>query len=368
MFKRLFAALRRKRGGNVASPKDAGNVSVPEEELAQFRTDEVEKEQKEPVKKQIATEPETILSASESIRKETSEIIHPDMRRIQVADEESFEKMYKYYTHCLSYKSQKLSKEDSVFKIYSCKSILKNSMTVFGPNTNKEFQDDAQKKLNMMNEVHDQFDCLLDFFLWGQIKIYGDDFSSEESGYINKIIKFKNNKEFNNAMNEAFICAAACTTCSTSMAYEIYKILFTSGDITDAYMWSKILSNPIKIKSRYGESSFPSSSFFPVYARLVLSIENIGGLTFRDCASFVNGYVPDKDFYFANSTAPVANVPLNQGVFYDDVKMLKGKRNKIIECLQLSGLTDSDFCKCKQSAETVFEDLPTRIGRTCMEK
>ena len=55
MFKKLFAALRRKHGGNVASPKDAGNVSVPEEEFA-----------KEPVVEMQETSVATGISQTEA--------------------------------------------------------------------------------------------------------------------------------------------------------------------------------------------------------------------------------------------------------------------------------------------------------------
>ena len=52
MFKRLFDALRRKHKGNVASPKDAGNVSVSKEEFTPLKfekTDEKVELAKEPV-------------------------------------------------------------------------------------------------------------------------------------------------------------------------------------------------------------------------------------------------------------------------------------------------------------------------------
>ena len=52
MFKRLFDALRRKHKGNVASPKDAGNVSVSKEEFTSLKfekTDEKVELAKEPV-------------------------------------------------------------------------------------------------------------------------------------------------------------------------------------------------------------------------------------------------------------------------------------------------------------------------------
>ena len=68
MFKRLLAALRRKHEGNVASPKDAGNVSVSKEEFTSLKfekTDEKVELAKEPVAEVQETSIATGVSQTE---------------------------------------------------------------------------------------------------------------------------------------------------------------------------------------------------------------------------------------------------------------------------------------------------------------
>lgn len=69
MFKRLFDALRRKHEGNVASPKDAGNVSVSKEEFTPLKfekTDEKVELAKEPVAEVQETSVATGVSQTEA--------------------------------------------------------------------------------------------------------------------------------------------------------------------------------------------------------------------------------------------------------------------------------------------------------------
>ena len=65
MFKRLFDALRRKHEGNVASPKDAGNVSVSKEEFTPLKFEKTD-EKVELAKESVAEVQETSIAAGVS--------------------------------------------------------------------------------------------------------------------------------------------------------------------------------------------------------------------------------------------------------------------------------------------------------------
>lgn len=65
MFKRLFDALRRKHEGNVASPKDAGNVSVSKEEFTPLKFEKTD-EKVELAKEPVAEVQETSIAAGVS--------------------------------------------------------------------------------------------------------------------------------------------------------------------------------------------------------------------------------------------------------------------------------------------------------------
>lgn len=81
MFKRLFAALRRKHEVNVASPKDAGNVSVSKEEFTPLKFEKTD-EKVELAKESVAEVQETSIAAgvSQTEVQSVSVAIRPDFK------------------------------------------------------------------------------------------------------------------------------------------------------------------------------------------------------------------------------------------------------------------------------------------------
>lgn len=93
MFKRLFDALRRKHEGNVASPKDAGNVSVSKEEFTPLKfekTDEKVELTKEPVAEVQETSVATGVSQTE-VRSTSVETLSDRLNREAGEEEKDIE-------------------------------------------------------------------------------------------------------------------------------------------------------------------------------------------------------------------------------------------------------------------------------------
>lgn len=327
MFKRLFDALRRKHGGNVASPKDAGNVSVPEEETAPLKFEKTDKKvelAKEPVAEVQETPIATGVSQTEA--QSASVAIRPDFKFSSVIiSNTSFEK---YTLHAF----------DLNYALYTEAS-----------DKPEESVKDVEDKVHELYDIHCAFDRLFNV-----IKNHNTQVSIGESDamsmYVVAALQCRNGKCYAQALDKLKEGISGEGYFSNSVCSVAVSVLCASGDLSDAYLLLQylVLYCPEEI----------SSIFFRRYAQLIMSVEELAKTDIED---LVVSYIQNsskKSFFIKNTYVPIINVPIGAGIFKEDVEKIKcstpeGYANYAIDSSR----------KCNESGERIFETLLDRLHR-----
>ena len=313
MFKRLFDALRRKHVGNVASPKDAGNVSVPEEETA-----------KEPVAEVQETSVATGVSQTEV--QSASVAIRPDFKFSSVIiPNNSFEK---YTLHAF----------DLNYALYTEAS-----------DKPEEFVKDVEDKVHELYDVHCAFDRLFNVMKNSNTQVSVGE-SDTMSMYVVAALQCRNGKRYAQALDKLKEGISGEGYFSNSVCSVAVSVLCASGDLSDAYLLLQylVLYCPEEI----------SAIFFRRYAQLIMSVEELAKTDIED---LVVSYIQNsskKSFFIKNTYVPIINVPIGAGIFKSDVEYLKSAAPEEYEHYAI----DAEK-KCNESPERVFETLLDKLHR-----
>lgn len=313
MFKRLFAALRRKHGGNVASPKDAGNVSVSEEKFA-----------KEPVAEVQETSVATGVSQTEV--QSASVAIRPDFKFSSViTPNNSFEK---YTLHAF----------DLNYALYTEAS-----------DKPEEFVKDVEDKVYELYDVHCAFDCLFNVMKNHNTQVSVGE-SDTMSMYVVAALQCRNGKRYAQALDKLKEGISGEGYFGNSVCSVAVSILCASGDLSDAYLLLQYLV-------LYCQEEI-SAIFFRRYAQLIMSVEELAKTDIEDLVVSYMQNSSKKSFFIDNTHVPIINVPIGAGIFKSDVEYLKSAAPEEYEHYAI----DAEK-KCNESPERVFETLLDKLHR-----
>lgn len=313
MFKRLFDALRRKHGGNVASPKDAGNVSVPEEETA-----------KEPVAEVQETSVATGVSQTEV--QSASVAIRPDFKFSSVIiPNNSFEK---YTLHAF----------DLNYALYTEAS-----------DKPEEFVKDVEDKVHELYDVHCAFDRLFNVMKNHNTQVTVGE-SDTMSMCVVAALQCRNGKRYAQALDKLKEGISGEGYFSNSVCSVAVSILCASGDLSDAYLLLQYLV-------LYCQEEI-SAIFFRRYAQLIMSVEELAKTDIEDLVVSYMQNSSQKSFFIKNTYVPIINVPIGAGIFKSDVEYLKSAAPEEYEHYAI----DAEK-KCNESPERVFETLLDKLHR-----
>jgi|GEM_PF-385430 len=325
MFKRLFAALRRKHGGNVASPKDAGNVSVPEEETTPLKfekTDEKVELAKEPVAEVQETSVATGVSQTEV--QSASVAIRPDFKFSSViTPNNSFEK---YTLHAF----------DLNYALYTEAS-----------DKPEEFVKDVEDKVHELYDIHCAFGRLFNVMKNHNTQVTVGE-SDTMSMYVVAALQCRNGKRYAQALDKLKEGIFGEGYFSNSVCSVAVSVLCASGDLSDAYLLLQylVLYCPEEI----------SSIFFRRYAQLIMSVEELAKTDIEDLVVSYMQNSSKKSFFIKNTYVPIINVPIGAGIFKSDVEYLKSAAPEEYEHYAI----DAEK-KCNESSERVFETLLDKL-------
>lgn len=325
MFKRLFDALRRKHEENVASLKDAGNVSVSKEEFTPLKlekTDEKVELAKEPVAEVQETPIATGVSQTEA--QSASVAIRPDFKFSSVIiPNNSFEK---YTLHAF----------DLNYALYTEAS-----------DKPEEFVKDVEDKVHELYDIHCAFDRLFNV-----IKNHNTQVSIGESDtmsmYVVAALQCRNGKRYAQALDKLKEGISGEGYFSNSVCSVAVSVLCASGDLSDAYLLLQylVLYCPEEI----------SSIFFRRYAQLITSVEELAKTDIEDLVVSYMQNSSKKSFFIKNTYVPIINVPIGAGIFKSDVEYLKSAAPEEYEHYAI----DTEK-KCNESSERVFETLLDKL-------
>ena len=325
MFKRLFAALRRKHGGNVASPKDAGNVSVSKEEFTPLKfekTDEKVELAKEPVAEVQETSVATGVSQKEV--QSASVAIRPDFKFSSViTPNNSFEK-YTLHAYDLNY-----------------------ALYTEASDKPEEFVKDVEDKVHELYDVHCAFDRLFNVMKNHNTQVSIDE-SDAMSMYVVAALQCRNGKCYAQALDKLKEGISGEGYFSNSVCSVAVSILCASGDLSDAYLLLQylVLYCPEEI----------SAIFFRRYAQLIMSVEELAKTDIEDLVVSYMQNSSQKSFFIKNTYVPIINVPIGAGIFKSDVEYLKSAAPEEYEHYAI----DAEK-KCNESSERVFETLLDKL-------
>lgn len=325
MFKRLFAALRRKHGGNVASPKDAGNVSVSKEEFTPLKfekTDEKVELAKEPVAEVQETSVATGVSQKEV--QSASVAIRPDFKFSSVIiSNNSFEK---YTLHAF----------DLNYALYTEAS-----------DKPEEFVKDVEDKVHELYDIHCAFGRLFNVMKNHNTQVTVGE-SDTMSMYVVAALQCRNGKRYAQALDKLKEGIFGEGYFSNSVCSVAVSVLCASGDLSDAYLLLQylVLYCPEEI----------SSIFFRRYAQLIMSVEELAKTDIEDLVVSYMQNSSKKSFFIKNTYVPIINVPIGAGIFKSDVEYLKSAAPEEYEHYAI----DAEK-KCNESSERVFETLLDKL-------
>lgn len=311
MFKRLFAALRRKHGGNVASPKDAGNVSVPEEDFV-----------KEPVVEVQETSVETEVSQTEA--QSASGTIYPNFKFSSVITPNN------------SFEAYTLHAFDVNYALYAEASDRPEG-----------FVKDVEDKVHELYEVHCAFDRLFNV-----MKNPNTQVSIGESDtmlmYVVAALQCRNGKRYAQALDKLKEGVSGEEYFNNSVCSVAVSILCASGDLSDAYLLLQYIVLYCQEKM--------SAVFFRRYAQLIMSVEELAKTDIEDLVISYMQNSSKKSFFIDNTYVPIINVPIGSGIFKSDVEYLKSAAPEEYEHYAI----DAEK-KCNESSERVFETLLDKL-------
>ena len=311
MFKRLFAALKRKHGGNVASPKDAGNVSVPEEDFV-----------KEPVVEVQETSVETEVSQTEA--QSASGTIYPNFKFSSVITPNN------------SFEAYTLHAFDVNYALYAEASDRPEG-----------FVKDVEDKVHELYEVHCAFDRLFNV-----MKNPNTQVSIGESDTmlmcVVAALQCRNGKRYAQALDKLKEGVSGEEYFNNSVCSVAVSILCASGDLSDAYLLLQYLVLYCQEKM--------SAVFFRRYAQLIVSVEELAKTDIEDLVISYMQNSSKKSFFIENTYVPIINVPIGSGIFKSDVEYLKSAAPEEYEHYAI----DAEK-KCNESSERVFETLLDKL-------
>lgn len=311
MFKRLFAALRRKHGGNVASPKDAGNVSVPEEDFV-----------KEPVVEVQETSVETEVSQTEA--QSASGTIYPNFKFSSVITPNN------------SFEAYTLHAFDVNYALYAEASDRPEG-----------FVKDVEDKVHELYEVHCAFDRLFNV-----MKNPNTQVSIGESDtmlmYVVAALQCRNGKRYAQALDKLKEGVSGEEYFNNSVCSVAVSILCASGDLSDAYLLLQYLVLYCQEKM--------SAVFFRRYAQLIMSVEELAKTDIEDLVISYMQNSSKKSFFIDNTYVPIINVPIGSGIFKSDVEYLKSAAPE-----EYGHYAIDAEKKCNESSERVFETLLDKL-------
>lgn len=325
MFKRLFDALRRKHEGNVASPKDAGNVSVSKEEFTPLKfekTDEKVELAKEPVGEVQETSVATGVSQTEV--QSASVAIRPDFKFSSVIiPNNSFEK---YTLHAF----------DVNYALYAEAS-----------DKPEEFVKDVEDKVHELYDIHCAFGRLFNVMKNHNTQVSVGE-SDTMSMYVVAALQCRNGKRYAQALDKLKEGISGEGYFSNSVCSVAVSVLCASGDLSDAYLLLQylVLYCPEEI----------SSIFFRRYAQLIMSVEELAKTDIEDLVVSYMQNSSKKSFFIKNTYVPILNVPIGAGIFKSDVEYLKSAAPEEYEHYAI----DAEK-KCNESSERVFETLLDKL-------
>lgn len=325
MFKRLFAALRRKHEGNVASPKDAGNVSVPEEETAPLKFEKTDKKvelAKEPVAEVQETSVATGVSQTEV--QSASVAIRPDFKFSSVIiPNNSFEK---YTLHAF----------DVNYALYAEAS-----------DKPEEFVKDVEDKVHELYDIHCAFGRLFNVMKNPNTQVSIGE-SDTMSMYVVAALQCRNGRRYAQALDKIKEGISGEGYFSNSVCSVAVSVLCASGDLSDAYLLLQYLV-------LYCQEEM-SAIFFRRYAQLIMSVEELAKTDIEDLVVSYMQNSSKKSFFIKNTYVPIINVPIGSGTFKSSVEYLKSAAPEEYENYAI----DVEK-KCNESSERVFETLLDKL-------
>lgn len=325
MFKRLFAALRRKHEVNVASPKDAGNVSVSKEEFTPLKFEKTD-EKVELAKESVAEVQETSIAAgvSQTEVQSVSVAIRPDFKFSSVIiSNNSFEK---YTLHAF----------DLNYALYTEAS-----------DKPEEFVKDVEDKVHELYDVHCAFGRLFNVIKNPNTQVSIGE-SDTMSMYVVAALQCRNGKCYAQALDKLKEGTSGEGYFSNSVCSVAVSILCASGDLSDAYLLLQYLV-------LYCQEEI-SAIFFRRYAQLIMSVEELAKTDIEDLVVSYMQNSSKKSFFIKNTYVPIINVPIGAGIFKSDVEYLKSAAPEEYEHFAI----DAEK-KCNESGERVFETLLDRL-------
>lgn len=325
MFKRLFAALRRKHEGNVASPKDAGNVSVSKEEFTPLKfekTDEKVELAKEPVAEVQETSVATGVLQTEV--QSASVAIRPDFKfNSVIISNNSFEK---YTLHAF----------DLNYALYTEAS-----------DKPEEFVKDVEDKVHELYDVHCAFDRLFNVMKNSNTQVSVGE-SDTMSMYVVAALQCRNGKRYAQALDKLKEGISGEGYFSNSVCSVAVSILCASGDLSDAYLMLKYLA--------FYPSEEVQNNFLPGYVPLIASVEEI---TAKNLEEFIHTYI---GVYIEGTKTKIVNIPVKSGIFKKDIEEIKHDKPEYYKRF----LHNSE--ECNETTETIFETLSDRLQKKAGEE
>lgn len=325
MFKRLFAALRRKHEGNVASPKDAGNVSVSKEEFTPLKFEKTD-EKVELAKESVAEVQETPIAteASQTEGQSASVAIRPDFKFSNaITPNNSFEA---YTLHAF----------DLNYALYTEAS-----------DKPEEFVKDVEDKVHELYDVHCAFGRLFNVIKNPNTQVSIGE-SDTMSMYVVAALQCRNGKRYAQALDKLKEGISGEGYFSNSVCSVAISILCASGDLSDAYLLLQYLV-------LYCQEEI-SAIFFRRYAQLIMSVEELAKTDIEDLVVSYMQNSSKKSFFINNTYVPIINVPIGAGIFKSDVEYLKSAAPEEYEHYAI----DAEK-KCNESSERVFETLLDKL-------
>ena len=313
MFKKLFAALRRKHEGNVASPKDAGNVSVPEEEFA-----------KEPVVEMQETSVATGISQTEA--QSASGTIRPNFKFSSVITPNN------------SFEAYALHAFDVNYALYAEASDRPEG-----------FVKDVEDKVHELYEVHCAFDRLFNV-----MKNPNTQVSIGESDTmlmcVVAALQCRNGKRYAQALDKLKEGVSGEEYFNNSVCSVAVSILCASGDLSDAYLLLQYIVLYCQEKM--------SAIFFRRYAQLIMSVEELAKTDIEDLVISYMQNSSKKSFFIDNTYVPIINVPIGSGIFRDDIEKIKHSAPG-----EYASYVSDPNRECNKTRERAFETLLDRLHR-----
>ena len=313
MFKKLFAALRRKHGGNVASPKDAGNVSVPEEEFA-----------KEPVVEMQETSVATGISQTEA--QSASGTIRPNFKFSSVITPNN------------SFEAYTLHAFDVNYALYAEASDRPEG-----------FVKDVEDKVHELYEIHCAFDRLFNV-----MKNPNTQVSIGESDTmlmcVVAALQCRNGKRYAQALDKLKEGVSGEEYFNNSVCSVAVSILCASGDLSDAYLLLQYIVLYCQEKM--------SAIFFRRYAQLIMSVEELAKTDIEDLVISYMQNSSKKSFFIDNTYVPIINVPIGAGIFRDDIEKIKHSAPG-----EYASYVSDPNRECNKTRERAFETLLDRLHR-----